>query len=51
MLEAVNQILNGMFLPLLLLATGIFYMFRLGFFPVVKLPVIVEVLTRGKIKI
>ena len=50
MLEAVNQILNGMFLPLLLLATGIFYMFRLGFFPVVKLPVIVEVLTRGKIK-
>ncbi len=46
MLEAINQILNGMFLPFLLLAAGIFYAFRLRFFHVRKLPVMISVLTR-----
>ncbi|MBE6661928.1 MAG: alanine:cation symporter family protein [Ruminococcaceae bacterium] len=46
MIESVNGILNGKILPLLLLAAGLFYAFRLRFFPITRLPVILRVLTR-----
>lgn len=46
MLETVNEVLSGVFLPFLLLAAGVFYGVRLRFFHLLKLPILGRVLTR-----
>ncbi len=46
MLERINGILSGLFLPMLLLAAGLFYAVRLRFFHLVKPLAVIKVLTK-----
>ncbi len=46
MVEGINEVLSGIFLPILLLAAGLFYAARLRFFHLFKASRVVKVLTR-----
>lgn len=46
MIERINEILSGLFLPTLLLLAGFFYALRLRFFPLFRLSTLLKVLTR-----
>ena len=50
MLEAINEVLSGIFLPMLLLAAGLFYAVRLRFFHLFKFSTVLRVLTKKKEK-